>query len=129
MSQGGRLSHAVLGGRMKIKEIQEVLEATILCGEEDIERDIQSAGAADLMSDVLAFVRTEALLLTGLTNNQVIRTADMMDINCIVFVRGKVPTEEIIEYGRQHGMVLLSTPYKMYYASGLLFKAGLPGCK
>jgi predicted transcriptional regulator len=114
---------------MKIHRVIEVLDATVLCGSELLDREIQSAGAADLMSDVLAYIRTESLLLTGLTNTQVIRTADMMDIVCIVFVRGKKPTAEVVEYGRAHDMVLLSTPYKMYYASGLLFQAGLGACE
>ncbi|HHX92388.1 MAG TPA: hypothetical protein GX688_01970 [Clostridiales bacterium] len=114
---------------MKIHKVIEVLDASVLCGSELLDREIHAAGAADLMSDVLAYVRTESLLLTGLTNTQVIRTADMMDIVCIVFVRGKKPTPEVIEYGRAHDMVLLSTPYKMYYASGLLFQAGLGACE
>ncbi len=113
---------------MKVERVKEVLEASVLCGEELLDREILSACAADLMSDVLAYVKTEALLLTGLTNTQVIHTADMMDINCIVFVRGKMPSAELIEYGRKHGMILLSTPHKMYYASGLLYSAGLGAC-
>lgn len=114
---------------MKIERVKEVLSASVLCGQELLDRDILSACAADLMSDVLAYVKTEALLLTGLTNTQVIHTADMMDISCIVFVRGKIPSQEIIEYGRKHDMVLLSTPYKMYFASGMLFNAGLGACE
>jgi predicted transcriptional regulator len=113
---------------MKVQRVKEVLDASVLCGEELLDREILSACAADLMSDVLAYVKTEALLLTGLTNTQVIHTADMMDINCIVFVRGKMPSSELIEYGRQHDMVLLSTSHKMYYASGLLYNAGLGAC-
>lgn len=110
---------------MKIEEVRDLLDASVLCGEDRLEREILSACAADLMSDVLAFVKNEALLLTGLTNTQVIHTADMMDINCIVFVRGKCPSPEIVAYAEKHDMVLLSTPYKMYYASGKLFASGL----
>src|SRR5665648_138813 len=115
----------VNGGNMKIKQVREILEASVLCGEELLDKEVLSACAADLMSDVLAFVKNEALLLTGLTNTQVIHTADMMDINCIIFVRGKIPTPEIIEYARLKGMILMSTPCKMYYASGKLYAAGL----
>jgi predicted transcriptional regulator len=110
---------------MTIERVREVLEATVLCSEEMLEREVLSACAADLMSDVLAYVKNEALLLTGLINTQVIHTADMMDINCIVFVRGKIPSPEIIEYAKERGIILLSTPYKMYYASGRLYSAGL----
>lgn len=110
---------------MKIDQVRNILEATVLCGEDCLDREILSACAADLMSDVLAFVKNEALLLTGLINTQVIHTADMMDIGCIVFVRGKCPSAEIIAYAEKHDMILLSTPYKMYYASGRLYAAGL----
>ena len=110
---------------MKIEQVREILDASVLCGEEMLDREILSACAADLMSDVLAYVKNEALLLTGLVNTQAIHTADMMDINCIVFVRGKIPSPEIIEYARERGMILMSTPYKMYYASGRLYSAGL----
>jgi predicted transcriptional regulator len=110
---------------MRVEQVREILNATVLCGEDCLEREILSACAADLMSDVLAFVKNEALLLTGLTNTQVIHTADMMDINCIVFVRGKRPSDEIIEYASKHDIILLNTPYKMYYASGKLYSAGL----
>lgn len=110
---------------MKIEEVIEILEASVLCGEACLDREILSACAADLMSDVLAFVKNEALLFTGLTNTQVIHTADMMDINCIVFVRGKRPSPEIIAYADTHDMILLSTPYKMYPACGKLYASGL----
>lgn len=110
---------------MKIEQIREILDASVLCGKDSLEREIFTACAADLMSDVLAFVKNEALLFTGLTNTQVIHTADMMDINCIVFVRGKRPSPEIIAYAEKHDMVLLSTPHKMYPACGKLYASGL----
>ena len=114
---------------MTIRDLIEKLGARVLIGEDRLDQPVYSACCSDLMSDVLAYVKTEALLLTGLTNTQVIHTADMMDINCIVFVRGKIPSPELIEYGRKHDMVLLSTPHKMYYASGLLYNAGLGACR
>ena len=110
---------------MKIEQIREILDASVLCGHDCLDREIFTACAADLMSDVLAFVKNEALLFTGLTNTQVIHTADMMDISCIVFVRGKRPSPEIIAYAEKHDMVLLSTPYKMYPACGKLYASGM----
>ena len=76
---------------MTIKTIRDLLGAEILCGEESLEKDIHSASGSDMMSDVLAYVKDQAVLLTGLVNAQVIRTAEMMDMVCIVFVRSKRP--------------------------------------
>ncbi|MBP3686489.1 MAG: hypothetical protein J6J21_05605, partial [Clostridia bacterium] len=77
------------------------------------------------MSDVLAFVKDQAVLITGLTNPQVIRTAVMMDMVCVVFVRDKQPTDEMIELARAQGIVILTSPLRMYDACGLLYEAGL----
>ena len=110
---------------MKISEVKSILEATVCTGEEFIEREVNSAFGCDLMSDVLAFVDNQALLLTGLVNSQVIRTAEMMDIKNIVFVRGKMPTEEMTELAKEYSIVLLSTKNTLYTASGKLYCAGL----
>ena len=82
---------------MKISEIKELLNANIVCGEDFLNNDVHSACGSDMMSDVLAYVKDQAVLLTGLVNSQVIRTAEMMDMVCVVFVRSKQPTEEMIE--------------------------------
>ena len=82
---------------MKISKMQELLDARVLCCEENIKKHVYSACGCDLMSDVLAYVKDQAVLLTGLVNSQVIRTAVMMDMLCIVFVRSKEPTEEMIK--------------------------------
>ena len=82
---------------MKISEIQERLGAELLCGEDRLDEEVKAACCSDMMSDVLAFVKDQGVLITGLLNSQVIRTANMMDMVCVVFVRGKVPTEEIRE--------------------------------
>ena len=79
------------------------------------------------MSDVLAFVKEQAVLLTGLTNLQVVRTAEMMDMKCIVFVRGKKPTEDVIELADESGIVVLATDERMYVACGKLYENGLRG--
>ena len=112
---------------MKISRIQELLEATFLVGEECGDKEIYSACGCDLMSDVLAFVKDQAVLLTGLINPQVIRTAVMMDMVCIVFVRSKKPTEEMLELARESGIAVLSTDKRLYEACGLLYASGLDG--
>ena len=81
---------------MKISTIKELLDADVLCCEENLNKHVYSACGSDMMSDVLAYVKDQAVLLTGLVNPQVVRTAVMMDMVCIVFVRSKEPTEEII---------------------------------
>ena len=110
---------------MKVKTIVELLNADIVCGEDKLECDVKSACGCDMMSDVLAFVKDQAVLLTGLCNLQVIRTAEMMDMRCVVFVRGKKPTEDIIEMARSCGIVVLTTDLRMYLACGLLYSNGL----
>ena len=113
---------------MKISEIRDLLDAEVLCGD-DLERDILSACGSDMMSDVLAYVKNQAVLLTGLVNPQVIRTAVMMDMICIVFVRSKRPTPEMVEAAKESGIVLLATNKRMYDACGTLFTNGLTGSK
>lgn len=112
---------------MKIREVIDILEAQIFCGEDKLDHEVRSACGADLMSDVLAFVTDHPVLLTGLANPQVVRTADMMDIKCIVFTRGKVPDAGLIDLGKSKGMTLLSTRYGMYISCGKLYSAGIPG--
>lgn len=110
---------------MKLKEIKEILKANVLTGEELMDEEIHSACGCDLMSDVLAFVKDRALLLTGLINPQVIRTAEMMDIGAIVFVRGKIPDDSIVGMAKMKGIAILTTEYPLYPSCGLLYKNGL----
>lgn len=110
---------------MKISMIRELLDAEIVCGEENLEHEVYSACGSDMMSDVLAYVKDQAVLLTGLVNPQVVRTAEMMDMVCIVFVRSKSPTEEMIRLAQESGMVLLKTKKRMYEACGKLYACGL----
>lgn len=112
---------------MKISTIRDILKADVVCGEEFLEDEVHSACGSDMMSDVLAYVKDQAVLLTGLVNSQVIRTAEMMDMNCIVFVRSKMPTAEMIELAKENGMIILSTEKRMYEACGLLYSNGLVG--
>ena len=80
-----------------------------------------------MMSDVLAYVKDQSVLLTGLVNPQVVRTAEMMDMPCVVFVRGKKPDETIVALAKDRGIVLMSTPHRMFTACGLLYQNGLKG--
>ena len=114
---------------MKIRIIRELLDAEVLCGQEYMDREVNSACGSDMMSDVLAYVKDQAVLLTGLVNPQVVRTAEMMDMNCIVFVRSKMPTAEMIELAKDCGIVMLATDKRMYEACGLLYSNGLVGNK
>ncbi len=112
---------------MKIQKIKELLQAEVLCGEEHLDGDVHSACGCDMMSDVLAFVKDQAVLLTGLCNLQVVRTAMMMDMRCIVFVRGKTPTPEIVALAEDAGIVIMRSDLRMYVACGILYSEGLHG--
>lgn len=112
---------------MLIKEIINLLDGKVLIGEDKLDYSVKAAFGSDLMSDVLAFAENEAVLLTGLVNNQVVRTAEMLDLIAIVFVRGKLPCEDVIELAKENGMVLISTRNTLYTASGILYSNGLSG--
>jgi predicted transcriptional regulator len=112
---------------MTIEDIKNLLNATVVSGHELLDTEVHNACGSDMMSDVLAFVKDQSVLLTGLVNAQVVRTADMMDMVCIIFVRGKEPGEEIIKLAIDRGIVLMKTPLRMFPACGILYKAGLGG--
>ena len=112
---------------MTIQDVRDILQADMLCGEELLNKEVHSACGADMMSDVLAFVKDQAVLLTGLCNPQVIRTAEMMDIVCIVFVRNKKPDEEMIRLANEREIPLLATGHRMFSACGILYEKGLRG--
>ena len=112
---------------MKISTMKELLNADVLTSGENIEREVYSACGSDLMSDVLAYVKDQAVLLTGLVNPQVIRTAVMMDMVCVVFVRSKMPSEEMLELAKDSGIVIMTTDKRLYEACGLLYSNGLVG--
>lgn len=114
---------------MKISKMQELLEAKVVCGDEYLGRHVYSACGCDLMSDVLAFAKDQAVLITGLVNPQVVRTALMMDMNCIVFVRSKQPSDDIIRLAKEHELVVLSTDKSLYTSCGILYTNGLAGSK
>lgn len=114
---------------MTVNEIASILEAKFLCCEEEGERQVQSVFASDMMSDVLAFVTEDTLLLTGLINSQSVRTAEMLDLPALVFVRGKNPHQDAVDRARMIGMPALSTQMTMYEACGRLYGAGLGAVK
>ena len=112
---------------MKLSTIREILDATVLSSEEHLDREVLAACGSDFMSDVLAYVKDQALLLTGLVNPQVVRTAEMLDMKCIVFVRGKTPDESILKLAQARDIVVMRSPRRMYDACGLLYLNGLRG--
>lgn len=113
---------------MKLGEILKILEGKLLTNDADLDVEIRCACGADLMSDVLTHSRPGALLLTGLTNPQVVRTAEVADIAAIVFVRGKMPPPETVALAREKGIPLIAAPYTMFEMCGRLYKAGMVGC-
>jgi predicted transcriptional regulator len=110
---------------MTLKEVVEIVHGTVLCGGEALDREVHLGFASDLMSDVLTLLADDILLITGLSNNQAIRTAEMSDISQILFVRNKKPTKTMIDLATEHGIIIITTGYSMFRASGLLFSAGL----
>lgn len=110
---------------MKISKIAELLSAEVHSCQAQMDREVHSACGSDMMSDVLAYVKNQAVLLSGLLNAQVVRTADMMDMRCVVLVRNKMPTEDMIRLAEESGIVLLSTSLRMYEACGILYANGL----
>lgn len=112
---------------MKISDIRDILDAKVVSGDNLLETEVFSACGSDMMSDVLAYVKDQSVLLTGLVNSQVIRTAEMMDMVCIVFVRSKMPSEEMIALARESKIALLATDKRMYEACGKLYASGLRG--
>jgi len=111
---------------MRIREIAEILQAEVVCGG-NLDAEVQTACGSDMMSDVLAYVKNHSMLLTGLVNPQAVRTAEMLDMKCVAFVRGKRPSEAMIELAEENGIVLMTTGYRMFTACGKLYEAGLSG--
>lgn len=110
---------------MKIKELIDVLSCNIICGAEHCDTEIDYGFASDLMSDVLTLQQSNLLLLTGLSNLQSIRTAEMADIKCILLVRGKNPSDDMIALAKDNDIVILRYNGSMFKACGILYNAGL----
>lgn len=112
---------------MKLSQIIEILEATVLTGDDLLEKDINTCGASDLMSDILAGLSEGCVLLTGLTTVQVIRTAMVAGVGAVVFVRGKTPPQAVIDLAENQNLPLLSSPYSMFVSCGRLHACYLTG--
>jgi len=112
---------------MNLKTVREVLNCTVLAGEDRLHVEVEVGCGADLMSDVLAFIKPNALLLTGLSSVQSVRTADVAEVRAIVYVRGKLPDKEAIELANEKRIVLLATGLPMFEACGRLYLHGLSG--
>ena len=113
---------------MKLQEVQEILEADVIVGEEKLDMEIKTAFGADLMSDVLALAKAGSLLLTGLTNTQVIRIANVLDIAAIILVRGKKPSAEAIALAKELHIPILATKFILFETAGRLYSKGIVGC-
>ncbi len=112
---------------MTIGEVSALLGAEVHCGGDRLDAVVHSACGADLMSDVLANVKDHAVLLTGLLNPHVVRTAQMLDVALIVFVRGKVPTQEILDMAQECGIAVMNARQTLFEACGILYQHGLRG--
>ena len=113
---------------MTLDDVRRILEAEVIVGDDLLYKDVVMACGSDLMSDVLAFAKSGSLLLTGLTNPQVIRTAEMAELRAICFVRGKKPDQETIKMAKSKDISLLMSPLPMFESCGRLYGEGLPGC-
>lgn len=110
---------------MTVAEAVTLLEGQFFSGKDQADMNVTSACGADLMSDVMAFVKEHVLLLTGLVNPQVIRTATLLDIHAIIFVRGKSPSRDMIEMAEEADIILGGTKFPMFISCGKLYEAGL----
>jgi len=111
-----------------LKEVKEILDAEVFVGHDQLEMEVSTAFGADLMSDVLAFAKSGSLLLTGLTNPQIVRTSDVLDIAAIIIVRGKRPLPETIQLAEELRIPILSTKYILFETAGRLYTKGIVGC-
>jgi predicted transcriptional regulator len=113
---------------LKLRDVKEILDAEVIAGEDKLDIEVKTAFGADLMSDVLAFAKSGSILLTGLTNDQVIRTADILDIAAIILVRGKRASANTINLAKELNIPLLSTKYILFETAGRLYEKGMVGC-
>jgi predicted transcriptional regulator len=112
---------------MKLEAVRRILDCQVIAGADKLEEEVGVGCGADLMSDVLAFIKPNALLLTGLTNVQAVRTAEIAEVRAIVYVRGKLPDKDAVELAKEKGIVMLWTSLPMYESCGRLYAHGLPG--
>ena len=113
---------------MTLREIKEILDAEVFVGQDQLDKEVKTAFGADLMSDVLAFAKTGSMLLTGLTNSQIVSTSNILDIAAIIIVHGKRPLPETIKLAQELKIPLMSTKYILFETAGRLYKEGIVGC-
>lgn len=110
---------------MNLRELTKLVNGTAVCGEDRMDEEVEYAFASDLMSDVLTIRLDNFLLITGLANIQSVRTAEMSDVQYILFARGKKVTDEMLELAKDNGMLVITTPFSIFKTSGILYGAGL----
>jgi len=113
---------------LKLRDVKEILDAEVVVGHDQLDMEVKTAFGADLMSDVLAFAKSGSLLLTGLTNPQIVRTSDVLDIAAIIVVRGKRPLPETVQLAEELRIPILSTRYILFETAGRLYAKGIRGC-
>lgn len=113
---------------LKLSEVKDILDAEVIVGEECLDLEVKTAFGADLMSDVLAYAKAGSMLLTGLTNTQVVRTANVLDIAAIILVRGKKPSQETVSLAQELKIPILTTKYILFETAGRLYLKGIVGC-
>ncbi len=113
---------------MILREIVDLLDAKVLTGEKYLDVEVATAFSADLMSDVLAFAKPGSIMITGLTNPQIVRIANIVDNSAILIVRGKTPPHETISLAEKLRIPVLSTKYILFETSGRLYANGIVGC-
>jgi predicted transcriptional regulator len=113
---------------LKLREVKEILEANVIVGQKKLDMEVHTAFGADLMSDVMAFAKAGSILLTGLTNAQVIKTAATRNIAAIILVRGKEPSTEAIDMAKELHIPILTTKYILFETAGILYSKGIVGC-
>ena len=113
---------------MTLREIKGILDAEVFVGQDQLDKEVKTAFGADLMSDVLAFAKTGSMLLTGLTNSQIVRTSNILDIAAIIIVRGKRPLPETVRLAEELKIPVLSTKYILFETAGRLYMKGIVGC-
>jgi predicted transcriptional regulator len=126
--QAGRGRGTSKGEQVTLRKVKEILNAEVFVGHDQLGKEVKTAFGADLMSDVLAFAKAGSILLTGLTNTQIVRTSHILDIAAIIIVRGKRPLPETIKLAEELKIPLLATKYILFETAGRLYKKGIVGC-
>ncbi len=112
---------------MTLLEIKDLLQCDVLAGEEDLSEEVHSVVASDGMSEILAFAKSKELMITGLTNIQSIRTADIAGVSAVLYCRGKRPDNRVIEFAKRKRIPILATKMVMFNICGILYNRGLKG--